>query len=68
MRAPETSAHATLIPGVEAAVREAGALAASTFQTALKTWTKQGAAEGRTDSGVPVGDADVEEDRRNAAE
>ena len=52
MRAPET---ATLILGVEAAVREAGALAASTFQTALKTWTKHG--------GSPVSEADIAVDK-----
>jgi myo-inositol-1(or 4)-monophosphatase len=55
LRAPDTSAHATLILGVEAAVREAGALAASTFQTALKTWTKQG--------GSPVSEADIAVDK-----
>jgi myo-inositol-1(or 4)-monophosphatase len=55
LRAPDTSAHATLIPGVEAAVREAGALAASTFQTALKTWTKHG--------GSPVSEADIAVDK-----
>ena len=53
MRAPET---ATLILGVEAAVREAGALAASTFKTALlKTWTKHG--------GSPVSEADIAVDK-----
>jgi myo-inositol-1(or 4)-monophosphatase len=55
LRAPDTSAHATLILGVEAAVREAGALAASTFQTALKTWTKHG--------GSPVSEADIAVDK-----
>jgi myo-inositol-1(or 4)-monophosphatase len=50
LRAPET-----LIPAVEAAVREAGALAASTFQTTLKTWTKDG--------GSPVTEADIAVDR-----
>src|ERR1043166_4730944 len=36
---------------IEAAVREAGALAARTFQTAVKNWTKHG--------GSPVSDADI---------
>src|SRR5437660_11344961 len=36
---------------VEEAVREAGALAAGTFQTSLKNWTKHG--------GSPVSDADI---------
>jgi myo-inositol-1(or 4)-monophosphatase len=53
LRAPDT---ATLILGVEAAVREAGALAASTFKTALlKTWTKHG--------GSPVSEADIAVDK-----
>ena len=39
------------MPRLEAAVREAGALAASTFQTALKSWTKDG--------GSPVSEADI---------
>lgn len=52
MRAPD----ATLIPAVEAAVREAGALAASTFKTAqLKSWTKHG--------GSPVSEADIAVDK-----
>jgi myo-inositol-1(or 4)-monophosphatase len=42
----------TLRAGIEAAVREAGALAAQTFQTPeLKTWTKDG--------GSPVSEADI---------
>jgi myo-inositol-1(or 4)-monophosphatase len=52
LRAPDT---ATLIPGLEAAVREAGALAAGKFQTALKTWTKEG--------GSPVSEADIAVDK-----
>ena len=55
MRAPETSTLAKLIPALEAVVREAGALAASTFQTAVKTWTKDG--------GSPVSDADIAVDK-----
>jgi myo-inositol-1(or 4)-monophosphatase len=55
LRAPDTSANAALIPAVEAAVREAGALAAAKFQTALKTWTKQG--------GSPVSEADIAVDK-----
>jgi myo-inositol-1(or 4)-monophosphatase len=55
LRAPDITTHAALIPAVEAAVREAGALAASTFQTALKTWTKQG--------GSPVSEADIAVDK-----
>ena len=48
MRAPEASA---LKAAVETAVREAGALAARTFQTSVKNWTKHG--------GSPVSDADI---------
>ena len=49
MRAPEPAA--ALKAAVEAAVREAGALARGTFQTALKSWSKQG--------GSPVSEADI---------
>ena len=51
MRAPESSASAALAAALETAVREAGALAASTFQTSLKNWTKSG--------GSPVTEADI---------
>jgi len=51
LRAPETGADAALSAALEAAVREAGALAASTFQTTLKNWTKTG--------GSPVTEADI---------
>jgi myo-inositol-1(or 4)-monophosphatase len=47
LRAPEPALKAA----VEAAVREAGALAARTFQTALKSWSKHG--------GSPVSEADI---------
>ena len=47
MRAPEPALKAA----VETAVREAGALAARTFQTALKSWSKHG--------GSPVSEADI---------
>ena len=40
MPAPER--NAALKAAVEAAVREAGALAARTFQTSVKNWTKHG--------------------------
>ncbi len=49
MPAPER--NAALKAAVEAAVREAGALAARTFQTSVKNWTKHG--------GSPVSDADI---------
>ena len=51
MRAPEPPLPATLRGELEAAVREAGAIAKRTFQTALKTWTKDG--------GSPVSEADI---------
>jgi myo-inositol-1(or 4)-monophosphatase len=50
LRAPEANI-ASLKAALEAAVREAGALAASTFQTSVKTWNKSG--------GSPVSDADI---------
>jgi myo-inositol-1(or 4)-monophosphatase len=49
LRAPETKAE--LKAAVEATVREAGALAARTFQTSVRTWNKHG--------GSPVSDADI---------
>ena len=51
MPAPEAGANAALSAALETAVREAGALAASTFQTAVKNWTKTG--------GSPVSEADI---------
>jgi myo-inositol-1(or 4)-monophosphatase len=48
LRVPDS---ASLKPAVETAVREAGALARRTFQTALKSWSKQG--------GSPVSEADI---------
>lgn len=52
MQAAEAEARATLSTEVEAAVREAGALAARTFQSSmLKSWTKDG--------GSPVTEADI---------
>lgn len=52
MQATEAAARATLRAEVAAAVREAGALAASTFQSSvLKSWAKDG--------GSPVSDADI---------
>ena len=50
MRAPEPN-RASLKAALEAAVREAGALAARTFQTSLKSWNKTG--------GSPVSEADI---------
>jgi myo-inositol-1(or 4)-monophosphatase len=50
LRAPEANI-ASLKTALEAVVREAGALAASTFQTSVKTWNKSG--------GSPVSDADI---------
>jgi myo-inositol-1(or 4)-monophosphatase len=50
LRAPEPNT-ASLKAALEAAVREAGALAARTFQTALKSWNKTG--------GSPVSEADI---------
>jgi myo-inositol-1(or 4)-monophosphatase len=50
LRAPEANI-ASLKAALEAVVREAGALAASTFQTSVKTWNKSG--------GSPVSDADI---------
>jgi len=47
LRAPEPALKAA----VETAVREAGALAARTFQTSLKSWSKHG--------GSPVSEADI---------
>jgi myo-inositol-1(or 4)-monophosphatase len=49
LREPEGAA--ALKAAVEAAVREAGALARGTFQTALKSWSKHG--------GSPVSEADI---------
>jgi myo-inositol-1(or 4)-monophosphatase len=54
LRAPEADI-ASLKAALEAAVREAGALAASTFQTSVKTWNKSG--------GSPVSDADIAVDK-----
>ena len=50
MRAPDADAT-SLKAALEAAVREAGALAARTFQTTLKSWNKTG--------GSPVSEADI---------
>jgi myo-inositol-1(or 4)-monophosphatase len=56
LQAPDTTVQTTLIRGVEAAVREAGAIAAAKFQTSqLKTWTKDG--------GSPVSEADIAVDK-----
>jgi myo-inositol-1(or 4)-monophosphatase len=44
-----------LLPALEAIVREAGALAARTFRTAVKSWSKDG--------GSPVTEADIAVDR-----
>jgi myo-inositol-1(or 4)-monophosphatase len=49
--APETTSRAALLAAVETAVREAGSLAARTFQTTMKNWTKTG--------GSPVTEADI---------
>jgi myo-inositol-1(or 4)-monophosphatase len=49
--APEAAARAALLSAVGTAVREAGSLAARTFQTTLKNWTKTG--------GSPVTEADI---------
>jgi len=54
LRVPEPDT-ALLKAELEAAVRDAGALAASTFQTSVKTWNKTG--------GSPVSDADIAVDR-----
>ena len=50
MRAPDAET-ASLKAALETAVREAGALAARTFQTTLKSWSKTG--------GSPVSEADI---------
>ena len=50
MRAPDADT-ASLKAALETAVREAGALAARTFQTMLKSWNKTG--------GSPVSEADI---------
>jgi len=50
LRAPEPD-RTSLKAALEVAVREAGALAARTFQTALKSWNKTG--------GSPVSEADI---------
>jgi myo-inositol-1(or 4)-monophosphatase len=50
LRAPEADI-ASLKAALEAAVREAGELAARTFQTSLKSWNKTG--------GSPVSEADI---------
>jgi myo-inositol-1(or 4)-monophosphatase len=50
LRAPDPNT-ASLKAAAEAAVREAGALAARTFQTSLKSWSKTG--------GSPVSEADI---------
>jgi len=50
LRAPELD-RASLKAALEAAVRQAGALAARTFQTSLKSWNKTG--------GSPVSEADI---------
>ena len=55
MRAPEPIAPAALRGDLEAAVREAGAIAKRTFQTTLKTWNKDG--------GSPVSEADIAVDK-----
>jgi myo-inositol-1(or 4)-monophosphatase len=55
LRAPEPQAATSLQAAVQAAVRDAGALAASTFQTSVKTWNKSG--------GSPVSDADLAVDK-----
>lgn len=51
MRVTDAIAHPALRDDLAAAVREAGAIAASTFQTTLKSWTKGG--------GSPVSEADI---------
>jgi len=50
LRAPDADT-ASLKAALETAVREAGALAALTFQTSVKTWSKSG--------GSPVSEADI---------
>ena len=55
MQAIEPIARAPLKDELAAVVREAGALAASTFRTELKSWTKGG--------GSPVTEADIAVDR-----
>lgn len=54
MRAPEPNT-ASLKAALEAAVREAGALAARTFQTTVKSWNKTG--------GSPVSEVDMAVDK-----
>jgi len=55
LRAPEPPLPAALRGELETAVREAGAIAKRTFQTALKTWNKDG--------GSPVSEADIAVDK-----